>query len=144
MESLASRRIILHCSDTKADPFLDVETVRRWHVNGNGWRDVGYHFVIKVDGTIEVGRPLSMKGAHTKGHNDSIGVCYIGGKSNQGHPKDTMTPQQEVAFENLVLSLRCLFGDLTLHGHNEYSNKRCPCFDVSEKFDYLEPHGLTT
>ena len=93
MKSLASKRIILHCSATKVDPFLDAKTIKRWHVDGNGWLDIGYHFVIKTDGTIEQGRSLEMQGAHTKGHNDSIGVCYIGGLSNQGHPKDTMTLQ---------------------------------------------------
>lgn len=137
MKSLASKRIILHCSATKVDPFLDAKTIKRWHVDGNGWLDIGYHFVIKTDGTIEQGRSLEMQGAHTKGHNDSIGVCYIGGLSNQGHPKDTMTPAQVTSFEDIVLSLRCLFGEMNLHGHNEFSKKACPCFDVRSKFDYL-------
>jgi N-acetylmuramoyl-L-alanine amidase len=82
-----------------------------------------------------VGRPLEKSGAHTKGHNkDSVGVCYIGGCDADGKPKDTMNPEQEKAWRMIVLSLRTLYGDLTIHGHNEFANKACPSFIVKEKF----------
>ena len=129
-------RIILHCSATKEGQDFSAATIRGWHVNGRGWRDIGYHWVIRLDGSIEVGRPLDEKGAHTKGHNkDSVGVCYIGGCDADGKPKDTMNPEQEKAWRMIVLSLRTLYGnDITIHGHNEFSNKACPSFTVKEKF----------
>ena len=59
---------------------IDAETIRDWHVNGNGWSDIGYHYVIKRNGLVEAGRPVSISGAHAKGHNaDSIGICLVGG-----------------------------------------------------------------
>ena len=68
-------RIILHCSATKEGQDFSASTIRGWHVNGRGWSDIGYHWIIRLDGTIEVGRPLEKSGAHTKGHNkDSVGV----------------------------------------------------------------------
>jgi N-acetylmuramoyl-L-alanine amidase len=130
------KRIILHCSATKEGQDFSVDTIRGWHVNGRGWSDIGYHWVIRLDGSIEVGRPLEKSGAHTKGHNkDSVGVCYIGGCDADGKPKDTMNPEQEKAWRMIVLSLRTLYGDhITIHGHNEYANKACPSFIVEEKF----------
>jgi N-acetylmuramoyl-L-alanine amidase len=128
-------RIILHCAATREGKDFSVDTIREWHVNGRGWSDIGYHWVIRLDGSIEVGRPLEKSGAHTKGHNkDSVGVCYIGGCDADGKPKDTMNPEQEKAWRMIVLSLRTLYGDLTIHGHNEFANKACPSFTVKEKF----------
>ena len=128
-------RIILHCSATREGKDFSVDTIRGWHVNGRGWSDIGYHWVIRLDGSIEVGRPLEKSGAHTKGHNkDSVGVCYIGGCDADGKPKDTMNPEQEKAWRMIVLSLRTLYGDLTIHGHNEFAKKACPSFIVKEKF----------
>ena len=129
-------KIILHCSATPKGRDVSTETIRKWHVEGNGWSDIGYHFVIRLDGTLEIGRPLERIGAHVKGHNrGSIGVCYIGG-TNAGtkKPEDTMNHTQEQTFRNLVVSLRASWGDLSLHGHNEFSSKACPSFDVQDKF----------
>ena len=129
-------RIILHCSATREGKDFSVDTIRDWHVKGNGWSDIGYHWVIRLDGSIEVGRPLEKSGAHTKGENkDSVGVCYIGGLDEDGKPKDTMNPEQEKAWRMIVLSLRTLYGNhITIHGHNEFASKACPSFIVKEKF----------
>ena len=135
-------RIILHCSATPEGREASVDTIRAWHTDpppqGNGWSDIGYHYVIHLDGITEVGRPVSIQGAHVSGENeDSIGVCYIGGLDAGMTPKDTMTVQQEIAFVELVKSLRLTFGYLSVHGHNEYSSKACPSFSVEEKFGFL-------
>ena len=78
-------------------------------------------------------------GAHTYRHNlDSIGICYVGGVEKDGKtPKDTMTEMQEIAMLELIKSLRVIFGKLNLHGHNEFSSKACPSFDVQEKYKFL-------
>ena len=69
------KNAILHCSATPAGRPHNAAEIRRWHVDGNGWSDIGYHYVILIDGTVEAGRPLWRKGAHTKGHNNDIGIC---------------------------------------------------------------------
>lgn len=135
-------RVILHCSATKPGQNVNAEIIRHWHTapkpKGRGWRDIGYHFVILEDGTIQRGRPLGVSGAHTKGHNyDSVGVCYTGGLDENGSPKDTMTDAQEKSFRALFASLNIVLGEMTLHGHNEFAAKACPCFKVSEKFKDL-------
>jgi N-acetylmuramoyl-L-alanine amidase len=130
-------KIILHCSATPPKMIVGVSTIRDWHLR-RGFSDVGYHYVITKSGSVELGRPLEEVGAHSKGQNkSSIGICYVGGLDMFHKPKDTMNDNQVKAFESLVESLRAQFGDLTLHGHNEYSKKACPCFVVSEKFQHL-------
>ena len=57
---------------------MTVKTIRNWHTS-RGWSDVGYHFVIGTKGELWAGRSLEYQGAHTKGHNNSIGVAYVGG-----------------------------------------------------------------
>lgn len=132
-------KIILHCSATREGQDISADTIRKWHVEGNGWKDIGYHWVIRLDGTLEKGRPMGVSGAHTKGHNkNSVGICYIGGVEADGKtPKDTMTDAQQRTFIRLVEEIRFLHGHIPLYGHNEFSSKACPSFKVQEKFPDL-------
>lgn len=124
--------IILHCSATQEGQDIKAATIKRWHVVNNGWKDIGYHYVIDLDGTVEQGRPIYQVGAHCSGHNvGSIGICYIGGVDNKMKPKDTRTGVQKIAMFELVHRLLDQF-NLTIddvHCHNDYTNlKACPSF----------------
>ena len=130
-------RIIVHCTATPEGRHVDVDTIRVWH-KARGWSDVGYHFVIYLDGSVHAGRAVEKTGAHVSGHNaTTIGVVYVGGTDAAGKAKDTMNAAQETAFVNLVKHLRDEYGPLTLHGHNEYAAKACPSFIVKDKFKWL-------
>lgn len=131
-------KIILHCSATREGQHITVDTIRQWHLK-RGWSDIGYHYVIYIDGSVHEGRPIEKTGAHTKGQNTgSIGICYVGGVEKDGKtPKDTLNELQETAMVNLIKALREQYGDMTLHGHNEFAAKACPSFKVYEKFDWL-------
>lgn len=124
--------IIIHCSATPEGREVDVETIRKWHKQ-RGFSDIGYHYIIHLDGMVETGRPVGQPGAHCKDRNaNSIGVCYIGGTDLQGKPKDTRTEAQKSALLTLVRFLMKQY-NLTaeqIHGHNEYANKACPSFNV--------------
>lgn len=126
------KNIIIHCTATQEGKDYTVADIRRWHVQGNGWKDIGYHYVIYRDGTIHVGRPLDQIGAHTSGHNaDSIGIVYVGGCAADGKtPKDTRTPAQKEALYTLCRILKDTLGIREIHGHLEYAAKACPSFDV--------------
>ena len=127
--------IILHCSATAEGLDFSVRDIRAWH-KAQGWADVGYHYVVRLDGTVQEGRPLEQAGAHCKGHNDrSIGICYIGGLAADGRtPKDTRTTAQRAAIRALVTRLQRQYPSATVHGHNEFAAKACPCFDVRAEF----------
>ncbi len=144
--------IIIHCSDSPEGRNDKAEDIRKWHKQ-RGFSDIGYHYVIDLDGTVEKGRPIEQAGAHCTGHNrNSIGICYIGGaywrdgvnakgkpiKGKDGKavlmPKDTRTALQRMAMKELVAQLQEQFSDATVHGHREFANKACPCFDVETEF----------
>ena len=126
--------IIIHCSATKAGQDFDIKDIDRWHKE-RGWKGVGYHYVIKLDGTIQEGRPLDQIGAHCTGHNKkSIGICYIGGLDKSGKPKDTRTVAQKESLRLLVNQLLERFPGSKVYGHSEFAPKFCPCFCVSKEF----------
>lgn len=130
--------IIVHCSDTESGKAFTAADIRRWHVEGNGWKDIGYHYVIRLDGTIEAGRPLEQVGAHCSGRNaNSIGVCYIGGRAD-GKAADTRTIEQRVALVTLIRSLKVCFPTINkVSGHRDYANKACPCFDAAKEYGFI-------
>ena len=83
MRSQAINKIIIHCSASQDDDAKDigVAEIRRDHVNRNGWNDIGYHYVIRRNGAVEIGRKELVRGAHCKGYNEgSIGICLVGTK----------------------------------------------------------------
>lgn len=131
--------IIVHCTATPEGRDVSVDTIRRWHVSGNGWSDIGYHYVIALDGTVNTGRPLERPGAHCAGHNArSIGVCYVGGLAADGHtPRDTRTPSQRRALLGLLRELKKKYPGAAIRGHRDYSSKACPCFDATREYQSL-------
>lgn len=132
--------IIIHCTATPRGKAFMLADIDRWH-RERGFRSVGYHFVVLLDGTVCPARPLEEVGAHCKGHNaHSIGVCYVGGVEQGGTPADTRTPEQRTALRRLLTNLKQQFPTASIHGHNEFAAKACPCFDVREEYkDLNEP-----
>lgn len=131
-------KIIVHCSATPEGRHTTVEEIKQWHLQ-RGWKDIGYHYIIYLDGTIHRGRPESVVGAHCSGYNkNSIGVCYIGGLDKDGKtPKDTRTEGQKRALREILNRLKRDYPKATLHGHNEFANKACPSFNVKEEYKNL-------
>ena len=126
--------IIIHCSATKEGKPFTAADIDRWH-RQRGFRCIGYHYVISLDGSVHAGRPIGEEGAHCQGHNaHSIGICYVGGLDSAGKPKDTRTPEQKEALKALVKQLKNDYPNATIHGHNEFAPKACPCFDVRDEF----------
>ena len=126
--------IIVHCTATQEGRNFTVSQIRAWHLH-RGFSDIGYHFVVYLDGTVHEGRPLDRAGAHCKGHNaHSIGVCYVGGLDAGGKPKDTRTPAQKAAMRTLITQLKKQYPATTVHGHREFANKACPCFDAKTEY----------
>lgn len=124
--------IILHCSANGPTSTIGAKEIRDYHVNVRKWKDIGYHYVIKRDGTLEAGRPLEQAGAHATNHNQhSIGICLVGGVKKDGvTPEDNFTEAQFARLASLLRELRTKFPMASIHGHNEFANKACPVFSV--------------
>lgn len=125
--------IIIHSTATPEGREHDVEDIRGWH-KARRYIDIGYHFLIKIDGTIEVGRNLDKTGAHVRGKNTgTIGIVYVGGTDENLNPKDTRTQEQKTSMKKLINWLWEKFGHLKVSGHNDYVNTACPSFKVNEE-----------
>jgi N-acetylmuramoyl-L-alanine amidase len=121
--------LIIHCSDTPAGRADDVHDIDRWH-KARGWSGCGYHYVICLDGTIQVGRDEAKIGANCKGHNSkSIGICYIGGKD-----VDTRTDAQKVSLVYLLGTLKRKYKGAVVYGHRDFSTKPCPQFNAKNEY----------
>lgn len=133
--------ILIHCSAVRPGEQSSAKDIDRWH-REKGWHyGIGYHYVVRRDGTIETGRPLSMVGAHCVNHNlHSIGICYEGGLDEKGSPADTRTAEQKIALRRLLEQLHAKFPGALIAGHNTFNPmKTCPCFDVINEYADLEP-----
>lgn len=128
--------IVVHCSATPEGKDFSAADIDRWH-RQQGWACIGYHFVIKLDGSIEDGRDPDVIGAHVANWNDvSIGICLIGGvdANDRNKAKNTYTPAQLESLDTLLRLLKERYPNATIQGHRDFPNvkKACPCFDVKD------------
>ena len=147
--------IAIHCTATPEGNDTTVEEMRKQH-RAQGWSDIGYHYVIYRDGTVNLGRDVDIAGAHVSGYNPhSIGISYVGGLENKpGVPysklpaKDTRTEQQKASMLALLMDLRKLYPKAVIQGHRDFSPDRngdgvisadewikaCPSFGAKEEY----------
>lgn len=149
--------IVIHCSATKEGEHYTAADIDKWHRNRTPpFTQIGYHYVILLDGTLEVGRDEAVVGAHVQGHNKrSIGICYIGGLDADGKPKDTRTTAQLETMATVVKFLQLKYPKATVKGHRDLSPdtdgdgvvephewlKDCPCFDVTAWMNGITPRN---
>ena len=126
--SRAVDRVFLHCSASDAPAHDDIAVMRDWHVNGNGWSDVGYHYFIRKDGTVQEGRPLERTPAAQRGHNaGTIAICC------HGLEVENFTSAQYESVVDLCEQInRAYESEVTFHGHCEVSAKACPVYPYRE------------
>lgn len=133
--------LIIHCADTPPTMDIGVDEIRKWHVEDNGWKDVGYHYIIRRNGIIEIGRDINVIGSHCSGYNtNSIGICLVGGRKGK-NKEELFTEEQYDSLESLIINLKALISlKIKIKGHRDFnSNKTCPNFDVA---DFLAQRGL--
>ena len=136
--------IVIHCSAVRPNQRSSAKDIDKWHKE-RGFNGIGYHYVIRRDGTIELGRPEWMIGAHChvagQNHNKySIGVCYEGGLDIRGQPADTRTEAQRLTMRRLLEELHERYPRAMIVGHHDlYPPKPCPCFDVVNEYKDLQP-----
>lgn len=139
-------KIVIHCSATRAWQDIGFEEINTWHKDPPlNWSMCGYHFIIRRDGTLEYGRPLTRQGVHAKGHNrNSWAICMVGGLDDNGKAEDNFTPEQYATLRTVVMMLKAIRPDAEVLGHRDLSPdlnddgvidpweyvKMCPCFDA--------------
>ncbi|MDH0348155.1 N-acetylmuramoyl-L-alanine amidase [Aeromonas dhakensis] len=147
--------ITVHCSATQGSRDIGAKEITAMHKN-RGFRTIGYHHVIRRDGTVEPGRPETETGAHVAGFNkDNLGICLVGGVNAAGKPENNYTPAQLAALAKLITSLQAKYAvpDAAVKGHRDWFGdtnkdgkidsrdwlKDCPCFDVGRWWASTKP-----
>lgn len=141
-----TKYIVVHTSASRPSATVNAKVIKAWHL-AKGWKDIGYHFVINRDGTVEKGRNVDEIGAHVEGWNaQTLGICLVGGLAEKDPwgPQNNYTNAQWKALKGLCGVLVVKYPKATILGHrdlspdkdhdglvepNEYV-KACPCFDV--------------
>lgn len=134
------KHIVVHCSATpEGRPHTAVD-ITRWH-KAQGYSTIGYHWVVRLDGTVEPGRDELAIGSHVKGFNShSIGVVYVGGVDKvKLQPKDTRTKEQKAALLKLLKELKRRYPKAVILGHRDFANvrKACPSFSAKAEYEGL-------
>lgn len=147
--------IVVHCTATREGQPMTVDQIRAEHKK-QGWSDIGYHYVIDLQGNVYLGRDVDIAGAHVSGYNaNSIGIAYVGGLENNPKKtyselkaKDTRTDAQKASLLSLLMDLRRLYPDAKIRGHRDFSPdknhngtiepweriKECPSFDAKQAY----------
>lgn len=137
------KKIIVHCSATPPSLDIGADAIRDWH-KAKGWADIGYHYVIKRNGLIELGRDLDGDGdvedeigAHAYGFNrESLGICLIGGINEKGASNANYTFEQYLSLQVLVKDILSRYPEAEVLGHRDLPDvqKDCPCIDIKSLF----------
>lgn len=130
-------KLVIHCAATRPSMDIGVREIRAWHKE-RGFLDIGYHLVIRRDGTVEKGRDLYQVGAHAKGFNSvSVGICLVGGVDEKMKPENNFTEAQFAKLDELVETMKLTFPDLVeIVGHNDLDKgKACPSFDAFARYN---------
>ena len=110
--------IVLHHAEASS---CSAQNIHNWHLS-NGWIGIGYHFLVRKDGSIYAGRPEWALGAHAKGYNDkSIGICFEG-KFN----KEMMSETQIKVGKELVEYLKKKYQITNVKRHSDLMVTDCP------------------
>lgn len=138
--------VVWHCSATPPSMDIGSAQIDIMH-KAKGWDGIGYHLVIKRNGSVETGEGLGQRGAHVKGLNSvSVAVCMIGGVGEDGKAENNFTDEQWQAAKHVFEFLTLLYQDAQHCGHRDLSPDRdgdgrvqrheflkdCPCYSVAQ------------
>ncbi|WP_092738125.1 N-acetylmuramoyl-L-alanine amidase [Riemerella columbipharyngis] len=128
--------LVVHCTATPEGKDFKAKDIDQWH-KARGWREIGYNYVVDLNGSIEFGRDVDKIPAQVKGFNaNAIGVVYVGGVDAKSNPKDTRTTAQKASLLKLLKDLRKLYPMAKILGHRDFPNvrKACPSFDAKTEY----------
>ena len=130
--------VIHHAGFPDADKDSSAEDIHKFHQEVNGWAGIGYHYVIRKDGTIEQGRKPLAVGAHAYHHNkNSVGIC-VAGNFDIGKPN-----REQMDSLKLLTAWLCQRYKLNpmkkgvIVGHRNLNDTNCPGDNLYPKLDEI-------
>lgn len=146
--------LAVHCSATPSDQDIGAVEIDKMH-RLRGFLRIGYHYVIRRDGTIEKGREDDQAGAHTQNYNsEALGICMVGGVEKEADVQrnsngavvklvayDNFTQAQKFALRDLLKELKVTYPKAIIQGHRDFPKvaKDCPSFSVK---DFLKEYKV--
>ena len=127
--------IAVHCTATQ--PSATVSSIQNYWRKNLGWKNPGYHFIVKPCGAIVELLPIEEVSNGVGGWNSQIiNISYIGGIDTSGKPKDTRTKDQKEALLCKLKELKQKFPQAKIQGHRDFPNvkKACPSFDAKKEY----------
>jgi N-acetylmuramoyl-L-alanine amidase len=128
--------IVVHCTATQQN--TSIEAIQNYWANTLGWKNAGYHYIIKANGDVVqlLSDDKIANGVRGFNHN-SVHLSYIGGVDRNNQPLDNRTPEQKRAMRELIERLLEKYPDAEIKGHRDFQGvtKACPSFDVCKWVD---------
>lgn len=127
--------IAIHCTATQQS--ATIESIKNYWKNNLGWKNAGYHIIVKPDGSAVELMPIDKISNGVKGFNSvSINISYVGGVDIKNKPLDNRTDAQKVTLLTLIRRYKEIFPDAIVQGHRDFPNvkKDCPSFDVKKEY----------
>ena len=113
--------LVLHHTTGTFAGHQTLRNIQNFHMNSNGWADLGYNWLVSPSGTVYEGRGWGMQGAHARGHNaSSIGVAYI------GDGRQPVPDAAKFAILRVAAEADRRFGSLRRVGHRDVGSTVCP------------------
>jgi N-acetylmuramoyl-L-alanine amidase len=130
-------KAVFHCTATSQK--ATVEGIIKYWKNNLGWKNPGYHIIVRPDGSWSQLLDFNKISNGVGGINStSIHISYIGGIDSKGNSFNNLTKEQSEVFETFYTFFKQKLPHLTFHGHYEFSNKACPSFDVQKWISNLD------
>ena len=127
-------QVFLHHSASDLPEHDDISVIRKWHLE-RGFKDVGYHYFITMNGLIQAGRPLEKIPAAQKGHNkNTIAICLSG--------EAFFSDRQKASLVFICNRINENYDNITFHGHKEVGNTLCPAYDYKVWLNLDEEGGI--
>ena len=123
--------IVIHCTATSQD--TTIESIKRYWKEVLKWKNVGYHYIVEANGTINRLSDDETITNGVKGYNSkSIHISYIGGVNDKNKPVDNRTQHQKYSLYKLVNEYKKRYPNAEVKGHRDFKGvvKACPSFDV--------------
>ena len=117
--------IVVHHTGNPTDDDLSAVEIHQSHL-AKGWSGIGYHFVVRKDGTIEEGRPLWAVGSHAYGENSHTIGIHVCGNFEIGSPTDAQIEKTAMLLANLCWDYNLTIDRKHVVGHRELMATACP------------------
>ena len=128
--------IVLHHTGNPYDDDLSAEEINASH-QAKGWTCIGYHYVVRKDGTVEQGRPHWTAGAHAYGHNSHTIGIHVCGNFEIGEPTDAQIESTAMLLANVCTDYGLPIDRDHIVGHRELMGTACPGRNLFSQMDTI-------